>query len=143
VCEPCGQRGSYSIAKLMAEHGGAKLTDLLMTPANCAKAHSVSVHDRCNAVCQGSGRVAATASNAASVMAMRIKGEALDLEAARLSLAQNPAIGSGLIYIRITVYYVQFVQISPRFLPAERMSAQSPRGGLVAKQTGRLGRMAS
>ena len=31
VCEPCGRRGRYSVAKLMAEHGDAKLTDLLQT----------------------------------------------------------------------------------------------------------------
>jgi hypothetical protein len=34
----------------MAEHGDAKLTDLLVTLAACPKAHSVSVHDRCKAV---------------------------------------------------------------------------------------------
>jgi hypothetical protein len=34
----------------MAEHGDAKLTDLLVTLADCSKARSVSVHDRCKAV---------------------------------------------------------------------------------------------
>jgi hypothetical protein len=34
----------------MAEHGDAKLTDLLATLAGCPKAHSVSVHDRCKAI---------------------------------------------------------------------------------------------
>ena len=29
VCEPCGRRGRYSVAKLMEQHGDAKLTDLL------------------------------------------------------------------------------------------------------------------
>jgi hypothetical protein len=34
----------------MAAHGGdAKLTDLLVTLANCKKARSVSIHDRCQA----------------------------------------------------------------------------------------------
>jgi hypothetical protein len=33
----------------MAEHGDAKLTDLLMTLAACPKARSVSVHDGCEA----------------------------------------------------------------------------------------------
>jgi hypothetical protein len=35
---------------LMAEHGDAKLTDLLVTLANCEKARSLSVYDRCKAV---------------------------------------------------------------------------------------------
>jgi hypothetical protein len=34
----------------MVEHGDAKLTDLLWTLADCPKARSVSVHDRCKAV---------------------------------------------------------------------------------------------
>jgi hypothetical protein len=38
----------YNVEKLIAEHGAdAKLTDLLVTLANCEKACSVSVHDRC------------------------------------------------------------------------------------------------
>ena len=53
VCEPCGRRGSYSVAKLMAEHGDAKLTDLLLELANCPKARSVSIHDRCKVVYAG------------------------------------------------------------------------------------------
>ena len=35
------------------EHGDAKLTDLLLTLANCKKARSVSIHDRCKAVFEG------------------------------------------------------------------------------------------
>jgi hypothetical protein len=50
VCEPCARRGHYSVAKLMAEHGDAKLTDLLLTLAACPKARSASIHDRCKAV---------------------------------------------------------------------------------------------
>lgn len=50
VCEPCGRRGRYSVARLMETHGDAKLTDLLRLLADCPKAHSVSVHDRCKAV---------------------------------------------------------------------------------------------
>jgi hypothetical protein len=34
----------------MAEHGDAKLTDLLETLADCPKARSISAHDRCKAV---------------------------------------------------------------------------------------------
>jgi hypothetical protein len=50
VCEPCGRRGRYNVAKLMAEHGDAKLTDLLVTLVDCQRARSASVHDRCKAV---------------------------------------------------------------------------------------------
>jgi hypothetical protein len=34
----------------MERHGDAKLTDLLSTLADCPKARSASVHDRCKAV---------------------------------------------------------------------------------------------
>jgi hypothetical protein len=34
----------------MAEHGDAKLTNLLATLADCEKARSLSVYDRCKAV---------------------------------------------------------------------------------------------
>ena len=50
VCEPCGRRGRYDVAKLFEQHGNAKLTDLLVTLADCRKAHTASVHDRCKAV---------------------------------------------------------------------------------------------
>jgi hypothetical protein len=50
VCAPCGRRGRYRVDKLVAEHGDAKLTDLLVTLANCEKARSFSVYDRCKAV---------------------------------------------------------------------------------------------
>ena len=45
VCEECGRRGRYSVDRLMAQHGDAKLTDLLHTLADCPKARSVGVHD--------------------------------------------------------------------------------------------------
>jgi hypothetical protein len=50
VCEPCGWRGRYVVAKLIDEHGDAKLTDLLLTLADCPKMRSASIHDRCRAV---------------------------------------------------------------------------------------------
>jgi hypothetical protein len=53
VCEPCGRRGSYSVARLMERHGDARLTDLLHTLADCQKARSTSVYDRCKAVFEG------------------------------------------------------------------------------------------
>ena len=44
----------YNVARLIAAHGAdAKLTDLLVTLANCEKARSVSVHDRCKAKFEG------------------------------------------------------------------------------------------
>ena len=42
--------GRYKLARLMEQHGDAKLTDLLLTLANCPKARSASIHDRCKAV---------------------------------------------------------------------------------------------
>ena len=45
-----GRRGRYSVARLREQHGDAKLTDLLLTLANCQKARSASIHDRCKAV---------------------------------------------------------------------------------------------
>ena len=44
------RRGWYNVDRLIAEHGDAKLTDLLGTLADCPKARSVSIHDRCKAV---------------------------------------------------------------------------------------------
>jgi hypothetical protein len=49
-CEPSGRRQRYSVAKLVAEHGDAKLTNLLMTLVACPKARSASIHGRCKAV---------------------------------------------------------------------------------------------
>ena len=57
VCEPCDRRGRYSVDRLMAQHGDAKLTDLLHTLADCPKARSVSVHDRCKALYKDSASV--------------------------------------------------------------------------------------
>ena len=37
VCEPCGRRGRYAVARLIAERGDAKLTDLLPALANCSR----------------------------------------------------------------------------------------------------------
>ena len=55
VCEPCGKRGRFNVAKLIEQYGtDAKLTDLLAVLAeNCPKARSLSVHDRCRAVYEG------------------------------------------------------------------------------------------
>ncbi len=50
VCGPCARRGRYAVARLIEEHGDGKLTELLVTLANCPKARSTSIHDRCKAV---------------------------------------------------------------------------------------------
>jgi hypothetical protein len=44
VCAACRRRRRYSVERLMAEHGDAKLTDLLATLADCEKARLVSIH---------------------------------------------------------------------------------------------------
>ena len=49
-CEPCGRFGRYNVARLMEQHGDARLPDLLPVLADCPKARSVSIHDRCKAV---------------------------------------------------------------------------------------------
>jgi hypothetical protein len=46
-CEPCGRRGRYTIAKLREKYGDAKLPELRHILANCPKAKSQSIHDRC------------------------------------------------------------------------------------------------
>jgi hypothetical protein len=53
VCEPCARRGRYAVARLAEEHGDAKLTDLLQALADCPKARSVSIYDRCKVVYEG------------------------------------------------------------------------------------------
>jgi hypothetical protein len=56
VCGPSGRRGRYNVERLIAAHGAdAKLPDLLMTLANCEKARSFSVYDRCKAKFEGFG----------------------------------------------------------------------------------------
>ena len=51
VCEPCGRRGRYSVVRLIAERGDAKLTELLSVLANCSRTKNsgASVYDRCKA----------------------------------------------------------------------------------------------
>jgi hypothetical protein len=45
--EPCGRAGRYNVAKLIEKYGDAKLPDLRHILANCPKAQSQSIHDRC------------------------------------------------------------------------------------------------
>jgi hypothetical protein len=42
-CSRCGRHGRYNVA---AHGADAKLTDLLVTLANCEKARSLSIHDQ-------------------------------------------------------------------------------------------------
>jgi hypothetical protein len=49
-CEPCGRAGRYSVARLMEQYGDAKLPELLYVLADCPKARSQSVDDRCKVV---------------------------------------------------------------------------------------------
>jgi hypothetical protein len=54
ACERCGRHGRYNVQRLIAAHGGdAKLTELLVTLANCEKARSFSIYDRCKARFEG------------------------------------------------------------------------------------------
>jgi hypothetical protein len=50
VCQLCGRRRGYVVAKLIDEHGEERLTDLLLTLADCPKSRSTSMHDGCKVV---------------------------------------------------------------------------------------------
>ena len=50
MCEPCGPAGCYNVASLMEQYGDAKLPELLTVLADCPKARSQSVYDRCKVV---------------------------------------------------------------------------------------------
>jgi hypothetical protein len=53
VCQPCARRGRYAVTRLIEKHGDARLTDLLQTLADCPKARSASIYDRCKVVYEG------------------------------------------------------------------------------------------
>jgi hypothetical protein len=57
VCEPCGRRGRYSVARLLAQHGDAKLPDLLETLADSKRARDGGIYDRCKAVYDEASRL--------------------------------------------------------------------------------------
>jgi len=42
VCQPCARRRRYAVARLIQEHGDAKLTELLVTLAKCQKGRSLA-----------------------------------------------------------------------------------------------------
>jgi hypothetical protein len=47
ICEQCGRRGRYKVARLLAKHGDAKLPELAAQIADCPKARNASIYDRC------------------------------------------------------------------------------------------------
>jgi hypothetical protein len=53
VCQPCGRRGRYGVAKLMENHGDAKILHLLAELTKCPKAQSTDTYDRCKARYEG------------------------------------------------------------------------------------------
>ena len=53
VCKTCARNRRYGVARLIEEHGDAKLTELLVTLANCPKARSAGMYERCKAVYEG------------------------------------------------------------------------------------------
>jgi hypothetical protein len=53
VCEACGRRKQFVVAKLVEEHGDRKLTDLLLRLANCPKTQTTNLHGRCGSVYEG------------------------------------------------------------------------------------------
>jgi hypothetical protein len=53
VCRSCSRRGRHAVARLIQEHGDAKLTELLVTLADCPKARSARMYERCEAVYEG------------------------------------------------------------------------------------------
>jgi hypothetical protein len=55
VCKRCGRYGRHNVKRLIAAHGAdATLPYLLATLANCEKARSFSIYDRCKAKFEGS-----------------------------------------------------------------------------------------
>jgi hypothetical protein len=53
VCQPCGRRGRYNVARLIEKHGDTNLPSLLPMLASCPKAQSFSIYDRCKVRYEG------------------------------------------------------------------------------------------
>jgi hypothetical protein len=47
VCGQCGRSGRYKVAGLLAKHGNAKLPELAAQIADCPRARTASIYDRC------------------------------------------------------------------------------------------------
>jgi hypothetical protein len=51
ACTPCGRRGVYSVARLIAKHGDARHTDLrVFLSADRPKRASTRIQDQCRAI---------------------------------------------------------------------------------------------
>jgi hypothetical protein len=50
VCAPCGHRGHFAVARLLAQHGDASMPGLLPELTRCPKWKSLSTYDYCKAV---------------------------------------------------------------------------------------------
>ena len=49
VCQPCGRRGRFSVARVIEKHGDAKIRFVLPALTNCPKTQSANIYDRCKA----------------------------------------------------------------------------------------------
>ena len=50
VCQSCARYRRYGVARLIEEHGDAKLTELIVTLADCPKVSSARMYERCTVV---------------------------------------------------------------------------------------------
>ncbi len=51
TCAPCNRRGDYSVARLIAKHSDARLTDLrVLLSADSPKRASTRIQDQCRAI---------------------------------------------------------------------------------------------
>ena len=72
VCARCERRGVYSVARLMAKHGDARLTDLRsFLTADCPKRAKRSVHAQCEALLRSAAGDQARAADVISRRAYR------------------------------------------------------------------------
>jgi hypothetical protein len=53
ACQPCGRRGRYNVARLLANYGDEKILFVLPALANCPKTESADIYDRCKARYEG------------------------------------------------------------------------------------------
>jgi hypothetical protein len=73
ICEPCGRRGRYNVERLRAEHGDAKLTNLLVTLADCDRARPVPNAPRLDPLRFGPGEARCGCGRGAQAAAERPK----------------------------------------------------------------------
>jgi hypothetical protein len=53
ACRACTRHRRYAVATLLEQHGDAKLTELLVTLADCPKAGYPRMYERCEAMYEG------------------------------------------------------------------------------------------